>query len=251
MQYLPTELIGCIAPFLDRKSLGALCCTNKSINKFVMLKVKLFLQWPTFSKQVNPTDRKEMIHFVKSPDGTKLCIVSRQYGAAGMMCVYDVRTGPLCVVNVNHHFVPVFSPSSDLVIAGSVSINDRGVLIGRISSSDNKIANKKCMCYEINWHNRFNEYATTGATFVNRDEVWISHTSGGEHPRLSYQYVYRFRINTDPLCKCKIRVSNLQQCPFTVPINEVSIRMTKYALMLLTDISARILTVITHLIVHT
>ena len=220
MQQLPKEIIGCISPLLDRKSIGALCCTNKYINKFLKSKNELFYQWPALGGCGNPTDSTEMVHLIRSPDGTKLCIVTRRYRQPGRMRVYDVRTGPICVVDVNNNFEPVFSPSSDIIIAGSVSENERGVLLGRISSTGNTRANKERMRYVIHWHNCFNEYAITGATFIDKHQVWISHTSGGERPQLSCRHVYSFTIHANSLQKWTITVSNLQQCPFTIPISE-------------------------------
>lgn len=216
----PKEIIGYIAMFLNRNSIGNLCCTSKSINRFLKLKVELFQRWPTFTLQINATDRNEMVHIIKSPDDTKLCIVNRRYGKSGSMCVYDIKTGPLCVINVNDHFMPVFSPSSDIIIAGSINQNERGVIIGRISSTGNTRANKVCMRYVIHWQNYFNEYAITGATYINQHEVLISHTSGGDNPRLSCRHIYNFTIDIDPLRKQSIMVSNLHQCPFTVPFDE-------------------------------
>ena len=93
MQRLPEEIIGRIAPFLDRKSLAVLCCTNKYINKYIKTKVDLFLQWPSFGGISNATDTADMVHLVKSPDGTKLCIVTRRYRQPGTMCVFDIRMG--------------------------------------------------------------------------------------------------------------------------------------------------------------
>ena len=206
---LPDELKTHVVPYLDREPFNALRGTNKSLHVFLSSNDSFFDKWPKLDDLFCEQDKREVVHLVKSPDNKKLCAVIRRYMRPGKMIVFDIKKGPINARSVNDRFQPVFSPGSDLIIAGAPSDDERGILIGRITTSAYTRASSKDRREIINWSNAFINFSIRGATFINQEQVWISHRSGRDTTPLSPSHVYSFKITRQRTNKNNIDVSTL------------------------------------------
>ena len=168
---LPDEINARIVPYLDRGSLDVLCQTNKSLRLFLESNDAFFDQWPRLDDLFYEQEHREVVHLVKSPNNKKLCAVVRQYQKAGKLLIFDIKKGLISTRAVNASFLPVFSPDSDLIVAGN---NGVGILIGRIATPAHTRASVRDERKIINWYT-CNERDIRGVTFINQEQVWISH----------------------------------------------------------------------------
>lgn len=213
---LPDVLRASIVRYLDRDSLNSFCETNKSLCSFLKSDDSFFDKWPRMDELFCEQTRREVVYITKSPNNKKLCAIIREYNKPGKMIVFDIKKGPISTLSVSADFRPVFSPNSDLIIGGAPGV---GILIGRIAKSAHTRASAKEDRDIISWNKFFTNCVIRGVTFINHEEVWISHKAGrlilGQ---LSPNHVYSFTVTKHTTNTYGITVSPLSQSAFMVPV---------------------------------
>ena len=193
-----------IAEGLDRASLGALYCTCRGLKNAISTRPQLFDKWPAFDSLVQPNLETDVVHISKSPDGTKLSIVTRYRDDTGIMVTYDRKIGQFDETNVNPKFCPCYSHDGKFIITGAPI--GRGIVVGLLFDDDGFPG--------IHWNNPvFTDFQLTGATFAGNHAVYTSHISTISQGalRLCNDFIYGFFVQENPELPREIWVGRLQE----------------------------------------